>query len=190
MSTVLGFGKISCDSACWWNLIFPSPKKKLKAASSGLLLRSLACVLRVSLCVHLGLWWLQLTAGSYQQWLVFIPGFIFSNETSEPVVIFICHLVSWRTLRAMFFYPACPSAQGWHTPCPEKCNRVTLAVTQNILFVWLFLTSSKRLQREGGWVPLLLVVSFSFEPPTHPTCPYGECTLIRFSEYAWNATYL
>ena len=34
MSTVFGCGKISCDSACWWNFIFPLPKKKLKAASS------------------------------------------------------------------------------------------------------------------------------------------------------------
>ena len=35
VSAVFGFGKISCDSASWCNLIFPLPKKKLKAASSG-----------------------------------------------------------------------------------------------------------------------------------------------------------
>ena len=52
MSTVLGFGKISCDSASWCNFIFPLPKKKLRAASSRTPLAS-ACVLRVlALCIR------------------------------------------------------------------------------------------------------------------------------------------
>ena len=58
-----------------------------------------------------------------------------------------------------------------------ELHRLSLKIS---FFVWLFLTLSKRLQREGGWVPLLLVVSFSFEPPTHPTCPYGEGTFLSF----------
>ena len=35
VSAVFGFGKISCDSASWCTSIFPLPKKKLNAASSG-----------------------------------------------------------------------------------------------------------------------------------------------------------
>ena len=72
-----------------------------------------------------------------------------------------------------------------------------------------FSHSSKRLQKEGGWVPLLLVVRFLLSPPPtllfsfgestlihlrgmpllHLLFSFGECTLIHLIEYAWHATF-
>ena len=50
-SAVFTFWEISCDSACWWNLISLLVKKKLNATSSRPTLPSDACVPRFS-CVQ------------------------------------------------------------------------------------------------------------------------------------------
>ena len=138
MSTVLGFGKISCDSARWWNFIFPSPKKKLRAASSW---TPLAFLLRASsaspcACIWVCGDWVNCGFFTNNGWFLFLVLFLKVKPlTCSYFKMSPCF--QW-TLLAMFSYPECPSAQGWHTPCSEKCNQVIWVVTQNRFFVCPF----------------------------------------------------
>ena len=164
MSTVFGFGKISCDSARWCNFIFALPKKKLRAASS----RTPSSVLRASsafLRCAFGLWWLSGSCGFNQKWFLDFV-FLWFQKWNFQSAATTCHFDVF-TLWAMFlFFVAHLRKDDTHTQTVHwSVNMFCQSTTEFYIRVASSFQVSASKGREGG--STYLVVCFPFwAPPT------------------------
>ena len=143
--------RVSCDSASWWNLISLLVKKKLNATSRRPPLFLYARVSRLLRSVHLGLWYgftLVLHVAPFWIWCFFGFWTLCSkplwtkNSISQTQSSFFLGESIWVFISALF-------CAGWHTH-----NRSVTVL--NLMSMVAITISRYRLQREGGWVPLLL----------------------------------
>ena len=91
------------------------------------------------------------------------PLWTLNSWLTNPIFLFLGES-DWVSLSALF-------CAGWHT-----LNRSVTVL--NFMSMVAITISRYRLQREGGWVPLLLWIVL-FEPPTPPT--FSECGISLLS---------